>query len=147
MIQSPFVTLWKRSAKRVKLRLSRGFSQFFKILSHDHAVSSRWKTRSRESRNQYLSVAGPSITETLEIIGIYIMYVYNACGNVWYHLYLCYDSHFLSENVWVAPMTETNCLPFEKGRNIIFPNQAIWVFRQRHWITLKFAREFLLFQK
>ena len=41
---------------------------------------------------------------------------------------------FYLKTCGVAPMTETNCLPFEKGRHIIFPNQAIWVFRQRHWM-------------
>lgn len=79
MIQSPYVTLWKRPAKRVKLRLSRGFSQFFKTTQS--AVIEKPGVVNPEV-NIYLSMAGPSITETLEIIGIYIMYVYNACVNV-----------------------------------------------------------------
>lgn len=116
--------LWKRSAKRVKLCLSRGFSQFFKILSHDHAVSSHWKTRSRQSGNQNLSMAGPSMTETLEIIGIYIMYVYNACVSVRYYLYLCYDSRFLSENVCGCPHDRNQVFAFWKGSEHHLPKPS-----------------------
>lgn len=120
MIQSPFVTLWKRSAKRVKLRLSRGFSQFFKT-TQSAVIEKPGAVNPEINTYPWPDQVLPRHSRSLEFkySRTYVIHV-----NVWYYLYLCYDSDFLSENVWGCPHDRNQLFAFWKGSEHHLPKPS-----------------------